>query len=105
MTAPADRLSTLADQLREFDIEFTVDHVRSTTDPDPLLAAGQRDLLEAALEAGYYDTPRECTLTELAEEVGMAKSTVSETLHRVEEEIIKSFAAEETDVDFADSDA
>jgi hypothetical protein len=105
VTAPADRLSTLADQLREFDIEFTVDHVRSTTDPDPLLAAGQRDLLEAALEAGYYDTPRECTLTELAEEVGMAKSTVSETLHRVEEEIIKSFAAEETDVDFADSDA
>lgn len=99
VTAPRERLSALADQLREFDIEFTVEYVRSPTEPDRLLADGQRELLEAALAAGYYDTPRACTLTELAEEVGMAKSTVSEALHRAEEKIVKSFAAEETDAE------
>lgn len=45
----------------------------------------------AAVEAGYYDTPRTCTLTELADEVGLAKSTCSEILHRAEEIIVKEF--------------
>lgn len=99
VTAPRDRLSALGDQLREVDIQFTVDYVRTASESPDLLAAGQRDLLETALEAGYYDTPRGCTLTELAAEVGMAKSTVSETLHRVEEKIIKAFATEKTGID------
>lgn len=47
-----------------------------------------------AVEAGYYDTPRDCTLTDLAETVGLAKSTCSETLHRAEGQIIKQFVAE-----------
>ena len=44
-----------------------------------------------AVDHGYYDTPRACSLTELAEEVGIAKSTCSETLHRAEETMIKQF--------------
>jgi predicted DNA binding protein len=59
-----------------------------------LLTDQQRRLLVTAVEEGYYDTPRECTLTELAEAVDLAKSTASVTLHRAEERVIKEFAAE-----------
>jgi predicted DNA binding protein len=50
-----------------------------------------RYLLRTAVERGYYDTPRRCTLTELAEALDMAKSTCSETLHRAEGKITKQF--------------
>jgi predicted DNA binding protein len=47
------------------------------------------------VERGYYDTPRTCTLTELADHLGIAKSTASERLHRAEGAIIRAFVAEE----------
>lgn len=91
LTAPQDRLSALADQLDEFGIPYTVDQIQQHVGDEPLLTERQRRLLEAAAEAGYYDTPRRCSLTELAEEVGLAKSTCSETLHRAEEKVVKQF--------------
>jgi predicted DNA binding protein len=51
-------------------------------------------VLLTAVECGYYDTPRECSLTELAGELGVAKSTCSETLHRIEEVVVKRFVRE-----------
>jgi len=92
VTAPRDRLSELADQLRQFGIEFDVASVRQEVETQQLLTPKQRDLLTTAVEEGYYDTPRDCTLTELAEVSGIAKSTCSETLHRAEEKVVKQFA-------------
>lgn len=67
--------------------------VESTGDdePDPVLTEAQRDLVRAAVEAGYYDAPRECTLTELAADRDIAKSTCSETLHRAEGRVMWRF--------------
>jgi hypothetical protein len=59
-----------------------------------VLTDTQRDLLLRAIEEGYYDTPRSCSLTELAERLGKARSTVSESLHRAEGKALKEFAAE-----------
>jgi len=59
-----------------------------------LLTDRQRDLVVAAVQQGYYDTPRGSSLTELSDHLGMAKSTVSETLHRAEETVVKEFVAE-----------
>jgi len=39
----------------------------------------------------YYDTQREVSLSELANEFGIAKSTCSEVLHRAEGKIVKEF--------------
>jgi len=39
----------------------------------------------------YYDTQREVSLSELANEFGIAKSTCSEVLHRAEGTIVKEF--------------
>ncbi len=97
--APRDRLSMLAEQLRRFDIDFDVVSVRQEVETEQLLTSKQRDLVSTAVEEGYYDTPRDCTLTELAAVSDIAKSTCSETLHRAEEKVIKEFVAELGPVD------
>ena len=91
ITAPQHRLSELGTQLEEFGIPFTVNEVHQRIQPEQLLTERQLSLVRAAVEHGYYDTPRECSLTELAEDVGLAKSTCSETLHRAEGDIVKEF--------------
>ena len=42
-----------------------------------------------------YSTPRGCLLTNIAEEIGRAKSTVSEILHRAEGTIITEYVERE----------
>jgi hypothetical protein len=91
ITAARDRLSAFTSQLKAFGMSFDVEYVRELGSSESLLTDRQQKLLDAAVEAGYYDTPRECSLTELAERVGVAKSTASETLHRVEEKIVKQY--------------
>ncbi|MFB6135451.1 MAG: helix-turn-helix domain-containing protein [Halobacteriaceae archaeon] len=91
VTAPRERLAALGDQLREFDIPFDVAFVRQELSEEPLLTESQLRLVRAATERGYYDTPRTCSLTDLADDLDMAKSTVSETLHRAEGRIVRQF--------------
>lgn len=95
VTASQDRLSTFGSYLEKLGMQFDVESIhRSVESTEQLLTESQRDLLLAAIREGYYDTPRQCTLTELAETVDMAKSTVSGTLHRAEETIVTEFAAD-----------
>ncbi|WP_259517754.1 helix-turn-helix domain-containing protein [Halanaeroarchaeum sp. HSR-CO] len=91
VTTSQDRLSELGDQLDAFGIQFTVEEIHYHLQTEQLLTERQESLVDRAIELGYYDTPRECTLTELAEDVGLAKSTCSETLHRAEGKIVKEF--------------
>ena len=99
ITATRERLSLLAEQLREFDISFDVKSVTHRIETTQLLSETQTTLVQRAIELGYYDTPREATLTELAADVDIAKSTCSETLHRAEEKIIKQFARSAPDIE------
>jgi predicted DNA binding protein len=94
VTGSREHLSELGEQLRAFGLRFEVEYVHERVDTEGLLSERQREVLLAAVECGYYDTPRECSLTELAEELGVAKSTCSETLHRVEEVVVKRFVRE-----------
>ena len=91
ITAPQHRLSALNTQLDEFGIPFTVNEVHQHIEPKQLLTDQQLRLIRTGVEHGYYDTPRRCSLTELAAELDLAKSTCSETLHRAEEKVIKQF--------------
>ncbi|MBV0900543.1 helix-turn-helix domain-containing protein [Haloarcula salina] len=94
ISAPQERLSELGEQLEEFGIPFNVDRIQQHLESEQLLTESQLELVEAAIDAGYYDTPRDCSLTELADRVGIAKSTCSETLHRAEEKILKEFVTD-----------
>lgn len=94
ITAPSENLTELGNQLDFFDISFTIDYIQYEVKDEQLLTATQQEILDQAIELGYYDIPRECSQSYLAEEVGRAKSTVSETLHRAESKIIKQFRGE-----------
>jgi len=96
LTAPSDRLSELGSQLRALGVSFTLESLTQDVGSESLLTDTQEELVRRAIEAGYYDTPRECSLTDLAAELNLAKSTASETLHRAESKIIKAFMDSKT---------
>ena len=56
-----------------------------------LLTERQREMLEAALREGYFEVPRDCTLAELADEIGVDKSTASGVLRRGEARVLRWF--------------
>lgn len=91
LTASREKLSELGTLLEQFGIPFDLVSITQSVDTRSLLTDEQYELLEEAIERGYYDTPRSCTLTELADAVGLAKSTTSEKLHRAEGKVIKEF--------------
>lgn len=95
---PQHRLSALSDQFERFDIDFTVDEIRQNDEADSLLTDRQHWLVGEAIERGYYDTPRGCTLTGLAESVDLAKSTCSEVLHRAEGQVLKQHILDSHDL-------
>ena len=86
-----ERISALGRRLASLDVTFDVELVGRYDAATRVLTDTQRELVLAAIDAGYYDTPRRCTLTELAEREGIAKSTCSETLQRAEERLMKRF--------------
>jgi predicted DNA binding protein len=57
------------------------------------LTPKQYALLHQALAAGYFDVPRRISLTQLAENLGKSKSSVSSGLALVEKKLVESIAA------------
>jgi len=55
---------------------------------DRRLTDRQREVLEAAFEAGYYDWPRETSGAALAEELGISQPTLSEHLTAAERKLL-----------------
>jgi hypothetical protein len=49
-----------------------------------LLTDRQREILDVATDLGYYDVPRQATHEDIAEETGLAPSTVSEHMQKIE---------------------
>ncbi|WP_235853579.1 helix-turn-helix domain-containing protein [Halosimplex salinum] len=98
VTVPQETLSGLAETLDEFGIQYTVERIQQEVASDPLLTERQRRILDEAIDRGYYDTPRRITLVDLAEELDIAKSTCSETLHRAEERVVKDYRSDERDL-------
>jgi len=54
-----------------------------------LLTARQEDVLETAVELGYYSEPREASLEDVSEAVGIAPATVGEHLRKVEARVFR----------------
>lgn len=94
LTTSHERLSQFGDELEETGFTFEIVRVAQSVDPTGLLTERQRRFATEAVERGYYDTPRQCSLTDLAAALGVSKSTASVVLHRAEETIVKEFFAE-----------
>ena len=88
-TATQERVSQFPTEMDAAGIPYQIQSITQAYDPTELLTARQHEFITEAVERGYYDSPRECTLTELAEEFGVNPSAASGVLHRAEETIIK----------------
>lgn len=55
------------------------------------LTPGQDEVLKMAVALGYYDTPRGCTIEDLAEAFGVSKAAAHKRLKAAENKIIKDF--------------
>ena len=99
VTAASTRFSEFGRLLDENGIEYDLESVReiSHTRADDVITDRQREVLLAALERGYYATPREATLTAVATDLGISKATCSELLHRAEGSVIRWFVTEQLD--------
>lgn len=84
-------LSSLGNQLRTNGVDVDVAYIQSDHDVGQILTDRQAEVLFTAVDHGYYRSPRNCTLTEVAERLDIAKSTCSETLQRAEEAVIEYF--------------
>ncbi|GAA5064047.1 helix-turn-helix domain-containing protein [Haladaptatus pallidirubidus] len=94
ITTSHERLSRFKDELDATGLTYEIMSVTQSTDPTDLLTDRQHRFMTEAIEYGYYDTPRGCSLTNLADELDVSKSTASVVLHNAEETIIKEFFAE-----------
>ena len=72
-----------------------VDHWESELLSRADIRAEQREVLNVAVERGYFETPREVTLDELADELELPRSTVSYRLRRATAELAKRFAEQQ----------
>lgn len=91
VTAPQPALSALADAFDAADVAFDVTSVSPLVEASPLLTPRQRRVLTVAVRRGYFETPRDCSLATLAAEVGVAKSTCSETLRRAQQAVLSRY--------------
>lgn len=90
LTTSRERLSELSSVFDNMGINYEIEYVRGI-ESEEFLTDKQRSVMETALGMGYYDTPREASLSDVADELGIAKSTCSETIHRAEEKLVKDF--------------
>lgn len=91
VVASEDRLARLDDELDALGVSYSLEALRQDEDGEPLLTAVERQVIREAVEAGFYDTPRQCTLTELASRLETPKSTCCERIQRAERKIVTRF--------------
>ncbi|QFU84177.1 bacterio-opsin activator [Natronorubrum aibiense] len=96
LTTSADRLSALGDSLEANGVSYRLEYVHDVDagQAEQLLTDRQLEVFLTALECGYYDVPREATLTDVASALDVSKSTCSNVLHRAEGAIAHWFADE-----------
>lgn len=91
LTSTRTEFDRFRGMLRDSDQAYELLSIVGTDRERRLLTDRQRELLEIAVQQGYFEIPRDCTLVELAEGVGIDKSTASEVLRRGEARLLKWF--------------
>jgi predicted DNA binding protein len=75
-------------------VSVQIDEIRQfpgpRAEPTSALSERQREALETALELGYYDTPRDATHEDIADELGCAPNTASQHLQKGEAKLVRT---------------
>ena len=93
ITASREQLSAFRDELDAGEIEYHLVQISGIDGAGDALTNRQRDVVELAVEHGYYDSPRRCTLSDLADRLDVNKSVVSRILQRAEGHIITAYCS------------
>ncbi len=91
LVGPHDAISG---QIREYEqagVSPSLHRIGGYDGPDRLLdelTARQREVIETAWEMGYYEVPKEVSADDIAAEMGLDPSTVTEHLQRAERNLL-----------------
>lgn len=96
-------INRFGSMLTEADLGFRISYLQRDQEIGRVLTQRQEEFVHAAVEFGYYDTPRRCSLTELATEMDVVKSTCSEILHRAEQALVEYFLGHHSTPDHGES--
>ena len=86
----AEALTTVSNSLAQRGISMIVKDV-SHAFHDELLTDRQKEIMGLAYREGYFEFPRKNDLTEIAAELSIRPSTLSEILRRAEAKIVKHY--------------
>lgn len=92
-TGPRDQLRGRIEDTREIaDVDINYIHRYDPESEQAFreLTDRQQEVLQTAVELGYYQIPRETTHQEIADELGCSKSVVGQHLRRVEASLVDS---------------
>lgn len=90
-----DRLSTFYNLCTENDLSIHIERTYTLTESTDRghrlgLSNEQREALVLALERGYFETPREVSLDDLADELGITQQALSDRIRRGNEKVLRS---------------
>lgn len=91
VTGTREQFEAIDTALAESDSDYDLLSVVHTQEQDCLLTERQRECLLVALRMGYFEVPRECTLEDVASELGVNKSSVSDTIRRGSGNVLRWF--------------
>jgi len=91
VTATREQFEAFGDALDANGREYDLLSVVHTDASGGLLTDRQRECLTVALREGYFEVPRRCPLAEVANVLGVDKSTASETIRRAVARVLAQF--------------
>lgn len=95
-----EQIADFYDYCHDRGFDIAVDRVYALSEETeeaewPGLSDEQREALLLALEAGYFGTPRQASMAELADELGISQQAFSERLRRGNEAALRHLLLEE----------
>lgn len=94
LAASHERLSEYTDELAAAGIPYEIVSLVQSHTASEMLTDRQWEFIIEAVERGFYESPRDCTLAELGDILEIHKSAASRLRHRAESRIIKNFVAQ-----------
>lgn len=91
-----EALADIPDEM-EVTIERIGRYPESTVGAAVRLTDRQREILNVALDLGYYEVPRRATHEDIAEQMKLTVGTVSEHLQKIEARVFESFKQDSED--------
>ncbi len=87
--APQEKIRRFNELLEKNGLQFELKSIQKYTE-NTTLTERQSEVLDLAVKLGYYEIPRKITLTALAKQLKIAKSTLSGILRRIDKKLIES---------------